>query len=228
MNGRRGSPWTDPGMVAGFARSAPNAALMQLAAAEHRRSTAPRRAIDLGCGAGRNAVPLAALGWDVFGIDDSRPMLDAAQRRAAADAPHGSVHLALAGMDRLPARDRLFALVVAHGIWNLARSGDEFRRGVQEAGRVAAPGAALFVFTFSRTTLPAEAEPVAGEAFVYTQFSGAPQCFLTEAQLIAELQAGGFAPDASLPLRELNRPTGRELQAPQVPVIFEGIFRRRA
>ena len=53
-------------------------------------------------------------------------------------------------------------------------------RAVDEAARVAKPGAGLFVFTFSRHTLPAETLPVAGEPFVFTQFSGEPQCFLTE------------------------------------------------
>ena len=36
-------------------------------------------------------------------------------------------------MESLPAPDAAFHLVVAHGIWNLARSGAEFRRGVAEA-----------------------------------------------------------------------------------------------
>jgi 2-polyprenyl-3-methyl-5-hydroxy-6-metoxy-1,4-benzoquinol methylase len=41
-----------------------------------------RRVLDLGCGAGRNAIPLARLGWDVVGIDTSIPMLRAATQRA--------------------------------------------------------------------------------------------------------------------------------------------------
>jgi len=97
------------------------------------------------------------------------------------------------------------------------------RGAVREAARAARPGAALFVFTFSRHTLPDELAPVAGETFVFTQFSGAPQCFLSETQLHDELRAAGFAPDSALPMRELNRP------APGLraggPVIYEGAFR---
>ena len=62
-------------------------------------------------------------------------------------------------MDRLPLADRSCDFVIAHGIWNLARSAVEFRRAVAEAARVAAPGAALFVFTFSRHTFPPETAP---------------------------------------------------------------------
>ena len=98
-------------------------------------------------------------------------------------------------MESIPARDGSFDLVIAHGIWNLARSAAQFRRALGEAARVAKPGAGLFVFTFSRNTFPPETEPVAGEPFVFTQFSGEPQCFLTEAQLVAEVGRVGFAPD---------------------------------
>jgi len=114
---------------------------------------------------------------------------------------------------------------VAHGIWNLARSGQEFRHAVAEAARVARTGAALFVFTFSRNTLPPSADSVAGEAFVFTQFSGSPQCFLTEDQLLEELRAAGFAPDPELPLRELNRPDRGSLACGGGPVIYEGGFK---
>jgi hypothetical protein len=48
------------------------------------------------------------------------------------------------------------------------------------------------VFTFSRNTLSAAAEPVAGEPFVFTEFSGQPQCFLTESQLVSELLGMGW------------------------------------
>jgi ubiquinone/menaquinone biosynthesis C-methylase UbiE len=46
--------------------------------------TPPLRALDLGCGDGTTAVPLAALGADVLGIDIARNLVDAGNRRAAA------------------------------------------------------------------------------------------------------------------------------------------------
>ena len=110
-------------------------------------------------------------------------------------------------------------------IWNLATSGGEFRRAVVEAARAARPGAGLFVFTFSRHTLPPDAQPVAGESFVFTQFSGQPQVFLTEGQLVEELASAGFARDASIPLAEYNRRDAQAL-AGGPPVIYEAVFRR--
>jgi SAM-dependent methyltransferase len=219
----RHASWSAPDTVAGFAQGLPNAELM--AYAEGLRAAGAATVVDIGCGAGRNGIPLARRGWMVTGIDDSRPMLLAAAERAGAEGLTHRVRLALATMTSLPVHDGSADLVVAHGIWNLAGSAAEFRTGVAEAARIARPGAGLFVFTFSRHTLPAEAEPVAGEPFVFTQFSGEPQCFLTEEQLVNELAAAGFAPDPDLPLRELNRSPGL-VRHGAAPVIFQAAFRR--
>jgi len=216
-----GRGWSDPDMVAGFAASPPNLDLLAYAA-RTRLASGPLRVLDIGCGAGRNAVPLAEAGARVLGTDLSLPMLDAARRRHAA-----GLRLASASMHELPVRDRAFNLIVAHGIWNLARSGAEFRGAVAEAARAAAPGAALFVFTFSRRTVPPEAVPVAGESFVFTEFSGAPQVFLTPEQLTAELADAGFVPDPDLPLRELNAPPPGHARLGGAPVIFQAGFRRK-
>jgi hypothetical protein len=131
-------------------------------------------------------------------------------------------------MDALPVRDRSVDLVIAHGVWNLARSAAEFRGAVREAARVARPGAALFVFTFSRTTLPPATAPVPGQPFVFTEFSGQPQCFLTQRQLVDELGAVGFVLDAAVPLTEYNRPGRGAMRTGTVPVIWEAAFRARA
>ena len=217
------SPWSRPDTVAGFAQSAPNPRLMDFAdAALLQRGGG--RVLDIGCGAARNAVPLAARGWRVTGTDLSGPMLLAAAKRAADEGVAERVRLIEARMDALPVSDRSFDLIVAHGIWNLARSGDEFRAGVKEAARAAAAGAGLFVFTFSRHTIPDDAEPVPGQTFVFTQFSGQPQCFVTAEQLVEELGRVGFTAMAEWPLRELNRRSSGVLVGGGPPVIYEGGF----
>ena len=130
----------------------------------------------------------------------------------------------LSRMDRLPVASHTFDAIVSHGIWNLARSGIEFRRAAAEAARAGRPGAGLFVFTFSRNTLGRDARPVAGESFVFTEFSGDPQCFLTEAQLLSEMSSAGFEPLGAL--IEHNRPGSGQLHHGG-PVIYEGMFRLR-
>lgn len=205
----------------GFVHSPPNATLLALAEREWRQSA---RLLDIGCGAGRNAVPLARAGWSVVGTDLSTPMLAAAAKRLEPEASPARIDLVVAPMDVLPFPADTFDFIVAHGIWNLARSGAEFRRAANEAARVARAGAPLFVFTFSRRTIADSAAPVSGESFVFTQFSGEPQCFLTAEQLLDELAAAGFTPDPSHELRELNRTPGQN-RTGGPPVIWEGVFR---
>ena len=216
--------WSQPSTVAGFASGSPNQSLIAFAN-DARLRAGTGVALDIGCGAGRNAVPLARLGWDVIGLDLSMPMLAAAMERARAAGAERHCRLVLSTMDRLPIASGSCDLVIAHGIWNLARSAAEFRLGIAEAARVAKAGAALFVFTFSRSTLRDDAEPVADEPFVYTASSSEPQVFLTRQQLIEECAAAGFVPDPALPLEELNRRRPGMLAAAGSPVIWQGVFR---
>lgn len=218
-----GSAWSDDRTVQGFVQSPPNASLLEFAARELRTAGC---LLDIGCGAGRNAVPLAHIGWRVAAADLSSAMLIAAARRTQEAALSHRISLIQASMNALPFAASSFDFVVAHGIWNLARSGQEFRTAVNEAARVARPDAPLFLFTFSRRTLAEGAVPSAGESFVFTQFSGQPQCFLTEDEIVAELAAAGFTGDPSFPLRELNVPRGG-LRTSAAPVIYEGVFRLR-
>lgn len=220
-----GSPWSAPDTVAGFVRSPPNDVLMRFAEQERRRDGVGR-ALDLGCGAGRNAVPIAQLGWSVTGVDLSWPMLAAAAERARQERLADRLQLILARMEAIPIASATCDLVIAHGIWNLAGSARELRAAVAEAARVARPGAALFVFTFSRHTLPVDAAPIDGEPFAFTQFSGRPQTFLTETQLIDLLDAHGFSPEPAVPLTEYNRSPSIRLSGGP-PVIYEAAFRRR-
>ena len=69
--------WEDARTVAGFVSGMPNAVLLACAQRFLGRPQLPR-CLDIGCGAGRNAIPLAELGFLVTGTDLSAPMARAA------------------------------------------------------------------------------------------------------------------------------------------------------
>ena len=227
--------WNSSGIVDSFRRKEPARGLMEFASQNLETGSA---VVDIGCGAGRHTIPLAMLGHTVTGLDTAAGMLEAAREYADRERVSSRCSLLDGAMDDLPVAGNAYDLVVSHGVWNLARSEDEFRMAVREAARVARDGAALYLTTFSRNTLPPHAEPVSGTRYIFTDFNNEPQCFLTAEQLCDELAAGGFyRKDNSLP-DELNRPAWWEAGAPagggnvritrpKRPVLYDGVWYRR-
>ncbi|MGH2977220.1 MAG: class I SAM-dependent methyltransferase [Gaiellaceae bacterium] len=89
------------------------------------------RTLDVGCGEGRLARDLAALGHDVAAVDASPTMLAAARDAA----PEMELHLADAA--ELPFADASFGLVIAFMSF---QDVDDLDGAMREAARVLAPG----------------------------------------------------------------------------------------
>jgi SAM-dependent methyltransferase len=116
------------------------------------------RTLDLGCGEGRFARDLAALGYDVVGVDRS-PTMPAAAREAA---PERELHLADASS--LPFRDASFRLVVA---FMSLQDLDDVDGALCEAARVLVPGGRLcLAVVHPLNSAGAFAEREAGSPFV--------------------------------------------------------------
>lgn len=183
------------------------------------------KALDIGCGAGRNMVPLALAGYHVLGIDLSAAMGRAALDKADTDGASRCV-VALGAMTALPLRDQTIDLVVAHGIWNLSHRDDALRLAMREAARVAKPDARLFVYTFARRSLPRTAQPLAGQQFIFAGSNGAEHCYLTPDQLVSELAVAGFVDDPAFPPVEHNAPPAGAVRLTNSPVFLEAAFIR--
>jgi hypothetical protein len=94
-----GSPWSTPSTVAGFVQSPPNEALLHAAAGEWRDGA---RLLDIGCGAGRNAVPAGACGMGR--LRSGSVVAHGHDSRVAVARPSCTdrARVLLAPMDRLP------------------------------------------------------------------------------------------------------------------------------
>lgn len=102
--------------------------------------------LDIGCGIGRLAAPLAAEGGRVIGVDVSSEMLIAARRRAP-----GALFVRTSGRDLACFADAAIDLVLAVDSFPyLFQAGiDLVERHLFEAGRVMRRGGALLILNFS-------------------------------------------------------------------------------
>jgi SAM-dependent methyltransferase len=107
----------------------------------------PGRALDIGCGTGRDAVYLAGRGWAVTGVDSVPRALDAAKQRAHTSSV--DVNWVRGDVTRLQTLGigKDYELLVDRGCFHgLADSErEQYAEGV---AAVAAPGARLLMFAF--------------------------------------------------------------------------------
>ena len=106
--------------------------------------------LELGCGTGRIALPLARGGAKLIGIDRSGPMLARAQTRRAAWASRGRrrgrLSLVRGDIRHLPFADARFGCVIAaYGILQSLLSERDLRATLESAHRVLKPGGVLGV-----------------------------------------------------------------------------------
>ncbi len=98
----------------------------------------PGRALDLGCGAGRNAIYLARHGWEVTGIDMIGHAITAARAKADAGASARFVQGDVTRLDQLDVGDGYSLLLDSGCYYGLpADQRDAFAAGVT---KVAEPG----------------------------------------------------------------------------------------
>ncbi len=80
----------------------------------HRASLTGTRILDLGCGTGRLAIPLARRGCDVTGLDSSRGMLDVCAEKWDADGIGGTLRLEHGDMSCLDLEGCFDAVLLAY------------------------------------------------------------------------------------------------------------------
>jgi SAM-dependent methyltransferase len=134
---RFGAPW----------EGEPREELMELVASGRLSPEAFRRAIDLGCGSGANAIYLAEHGFDVTGVDFSPVALRKAQAKAAQRGV--PLRLLRGDLTRLPTRwdEEPFDLLVDYGTLDDLKG--SHRRGMATSVvRLSLPGSVFLLWCF--------------------------------------------------------------------------------
>jgi len=203
--------WERPEIVARFGERDPDRRLVEIVS---REGATGMRSLDLGCAAGRNSGFLAEHGADVWAVDASRAMVEAARARVA-DAlgpAEAARRVRLGRMDDLGAfEDARFDLVLLLGVLQNAGSDDELDRTLASVRRVLAPGGRCLVANFAPDSRPGGAPltRVSSETHVYQGFGGPHQriTLLTPDDLDAAFRARGLLP--LTPTTTVHVPTGR-------------------
>lgn len=109
--------------------------------------------LDLGCGTGRLAVPLAKRGLHVVGVDLSQPMLEQTAAKASQAGTH--VDLVQANLVELDGfRDGIAELVICmYSTLGMIRGRAERRRALGHMQRVLKPGGKLVLHVHNRGSL---------------------------------------------------------------------------
>lgn len=103
---------------------------------------APRsRLIDIGCGHGRYALALAALGADVIGIDNAVALLNRSRDLAA--HAHAAIHLIRGDMRRLPVQSECADAAIIVDAFGFFDTDEEHEAVLREAARVLTAGGRL-------------------------------------------------------------------------------------
>lgn len=109
------------------------------------------KVLDLCCGTGRHSVPLASLGYDVTGLDLSRPLLRRA--RAGARAAGVSVRWLRADMRAIPYEAEFAAVINIFNAFGYLEDEAEDQRVLDQVARALAPGGLFLLDTTGRDSL---------------------------------------------------------------------------
>jgi len=82
-------------------------------------STKGAKVLDIGCGAGRNSLMLHKLGFDIYGCDFNKKMVQATKTRLPKSL---NKKIIISNMINLPYKNNFFDFVISNGVFHNARS----------------------------------------------------------------------------------------------------------
>ncbi len=217
-----GSFWEQPELVERFAAREADVRLMELLD----RYDDPKaiRVLDLGCAGGRNAVPLAERGFDVYAIDSARAMVARTRGRLepilGVDEAAASVLVGeMEDLSRFPHEH--FDLVVGLGVYHQASTPEAWDRALAETARVLKRDGLLLYASFHPETAPdgTRGRPVSGQANLYSGLRSGSVYLIGPQDLERRLARLGLVPETPSSTVRVTTEKGQR-------VTVNGLFRR--
>ena len=119
---------------------------------EEARAVAPGPVVELGIGTGRIAVPIAADGIRVIGVDSSRGMLEVCRKRAALAGAGPNLDLRVGDLRNPPVAGPVALVLCPFRSFLHMRTGAERTEALQAAYRLLHPGGRLVFDVFEPST----------------------------------------------------------------------------
>lgn len=135
------------------------------------KNRSEKRVLDLGCGGGRNLEMLAMLGFEVYGCDMYKQMVEASKNRLINIGYEEKLlenHIIQAQMDILPYKSGYFDIVLSHGVYHNAVSFAEFEKAIEETSRVLKKNGRLFFNLFSSNYIAGDYKKVSDNDHLFT------------------------------------------------------------
>lgn len=190
--------WQRPATVEEFTDRDPDHRLLELI--DRFEEPASTAVLDLGCAAGRNTVPLAREGFNVWAVDASPAMVERARERMAGilgrDEARRRVRVGrMEDLGDFP--DGRFDLVVGLGVYHQATDRTSRERALAETARVLAPGGLVLVAVFHPDSRPGgEPRPrVSQEEPIYRGFRSGDHWLVEPDELDREMARHGLRPE---------------------------------
>lgn len=211
--------WNDPAIVKEFAGyPAPQYWVDFL---KDLPNSANLRAVDVGCGGGRNTQLLLDLGFQVWACDVHEGMVTSTKKRVAdklGEAEAGKRVIA-ASFLQLPYEDAEFDVVIASGVLHNTETIEEELQGITELSRIIKPGGYACVNVFYQGVVPEELKPARADGRVFFTREGLYMTLLTKEELMAAFGKHGLHPVGDIATYESNVNTG-------VRSVFRGVFQK--
>lgn len=157
--------WNNKDIVSYFNSKPPDPRIKERLLKMDRRVS--KKALDIGCGAGRHTELLCQLGFITYACDINSEMIKATQLRVKnyysdADRPK---YILFGDMSNLPFNKDFFDLIISTGVLHQAHSFQEYELAIKELSRVLKRGGEIALNVFTNKVIDSTFKTITGEQY---------------------------------------------------------------